>query len=259
MIPVRGQDRALLRLWVRREWRARYAGSVLGRLWAVVSPLLTIALYYAVFSLILRVRIPELDLPGGFLYYLLSALIPWLFFTEAVSRAAGSVLAQERFLSRNPFPPEILPWAAVLASAPTLLVGLVLVLGVLALAMPPGPAVAGLPLLAALHVLWAGAIGAVLSVVALHIRDTLQVLPNLLQFVFFASPVIYSRSILPADAQWLLLLNPASAMAEAYHFLLLGFPARWDWVIALGLWSGVILAGGAWSYARLRPTIADRY
>ncbi len=257
VLPRRNLD--LLWLWVRREWRVRYAGSVLGRLWSALSPLLTIALYYVVFSSILRVRIPEIAVPGGFLYYLLSALVPWLFFTEAVSRAAGSVLAQERFLSRNPFPPEILPWAAVLASTPTLLVALSLVLALVAVVFSPSWWWLLLPGLMVLHVAWAGTIGAVLSVVALHLRDTLQVLPNLLQFLFFASPVIYSRSILPPKYQWLVLLNPVSSMAEAYHFLILGFPARWDWVLGLAGWSVVILGGGAWFYLRLRATIADRY
>ena len=249
----------LLRIWVRREWRARYAGSVLGRVWSVLSPMLTIVLYYGVFSVILRVRIPELDVPGGFLYYLLSALVPWLFFTEALSRATGSVIAQEKFLSRNPFPPEILPWSAVLASTPTLVVGLALVAGLLLLTFPASPRLLLLPALMILHVAWAGTLGAILSVVALHLRDTLQILPSVLQFMFYASPVIYSRSIVPADFQWVLLLNPVSAMAEAYHYLLLGFPQRWDWVVALGLWSVVLLAGGARLYARLRSTIADRY
>ncbi len=255
-----GRERVeLLRIWVRREWRARYAGSVLGRVWSVLSPMLTIALYYGVFSIILRVRIPELDVAGGFLFYLLSALVPWLFFTEAVSRAAGSVVAQEKFLSRNPFPPEILPWSAVLASTPTLLVGLTLVVLLLLFAFPASPRLLLLPFLVALHVAWAGTIGAILSVITLHLRDAQQALPSILQFLFYTSPVIYSRSIVPADFQWLLLLNPVAAMAEAYHYLLLGFPQRWDWGVALGLWSAVILVGGARLYARLRTTIADRY
>ena len=103
----------LWRYWLLREFKTRYAGSVLGVAWAFVQPLATLAIFYVLFGLVLAVRVPGLDVNNGYLLHLLAGLAVWLPFTDALGRGVGSLAAYEDFLRKQPMPAEILPAVSV--------------------------------------------------------------------------------------------------------------------------------------------------
>jgi hypothetical protein len=122
----------LWRYWLLREFKTRYAGSVLGVAWAVIQPLASLAIFYVLFGLILAVRVPGLAASNGYLLHLLAGLAIWLPFTDAIGRGVGSLAAYEDFLRKQPMPAEILPAVSVGGSLLVLGIGygLLLVLSI---------------------------------------------------------------------------------------------------------------------------------
>ena len=121
-----GNHGFLFLLWLRRDFKSRYAGSIAGLLWALLQPLFTIAIFYVVFALVLRVRIPEFANESGYFFYLLAGLLPWLSIADGIARASGALVAQEQFLQRIVFPIDILPVTVIVSSLAAQLVGTVI-------------------------------------------------------------------------------------------------------------------------------------
>ena len=118
----------LWRYWIAREFKTRYAGSVLGLAWAFVQPIATLAIFYVLFGLVLAVRVPGIEANNGYLLYLLAGLAVWLPFVDSVGRGVGSLVAYEDFLRKQPIPAEILPAVSVGGSLLTLLIGYAILL-----------------------------------------------------------------------------------------------------------------------------------
>lgn len=258
----RKEHRHLFWLWVRRAFRARYAGSVGGTLWAILLPVLTIALYFTVFSVILQIRIPELATADGngvgFLHHLLSGLLPWLAISEGVGRGANALVANQRFLSKQAFPVEILPMSAIVISVFPQLIGMVLLLMLLAFnGALTVTAVVSLPVLIVIQLFLVSGVALFLAVVAVHIRDVVQVLPVVLQFLFYTAPIIYAKSLVPEGYRWLMLLNPVTGLIDAYHSFLLGLPVEPQSMAALAFWTALLGGGGLLLFRRLKPSVGD--
>jgi lipopolysaccharide transport system permease protein len=247
----------LLKLWVQRELRTRYAGTAGGLAWAVLSPLLTIAIYYLVFAVVLKVRIPQMASAGGFFFYLLSGLLPWLAVNEGLTKAANSLLAHESFLRRHGFPVEILPATAVIAGLVPQLAGTLILFALLLVNGGPNGPWWLLPFLLVGQLLLTGGLGAVLSVFALHLKDTTQVLPSLLRLLFYCSPILYSKSLVPQDYHWLFLLNPFACLAQMYHSVVLGFEVTGAEVAGFLLWTLVLGGGGLYLFSRLQDNLGE--
>ena len=118
----------LFLLWMQRDIKSRYAGSVGGLFWALLQPVFTIALFYVVFALVLQVRVPELASTSGYFLYLLAGLLPWLSISDGLARSTGALVGQEQFLQKVVFPIEIIPATAVITSLVTQLIGMVFLL-----------------------------------------------------------------------------------------------------------------------------------
>ncbi len=248
----------LFLLWVRRDLHARYAGSLGGGLWAVLLPLLTVGLFYVIFAVVLQVRIPALAGDSGYFFYLLAGLLPWLALSEGATRATGVLVAEEQFLQKLVFPVWILPGTVIAASLLPQLVGTLLFLVLLA-----GGGLLSLsslvlwPLLFSCQIAMQWGLGLSLAVLGVHLRDLIQVLPVLLQLLFYASPILYPKTLVPADYQDLFLLNPFSSLIEAYHAVFLGLPLTGSSLVALIVWTLLLGGGGSLLYRLLKPTLGD--
>ncbi|MGF1526382.1 MAG: ABC transporter permease, partial [Candidatus Competibacterales bacterium] len=213
-------------LWLRRDLKTRYADSIGGGLWALLAPLATIALFYLVFARILQVRIPRDDgaPETGFFFFLLAGFLPWLAIGEGLSRAAGSLVAQEQFLQKMTFPLGLIPATVVVSSAVPQVVGTV-VLALLLLSHGEGLAWRWLwwPLLLGWQLLACLGLGLALAVVSVHLRDLLQALPVVLQLLFYAAPILYPKALVPEAYHPLFWLHPFAGFIECYHALFLGW------------------------------------
>lgn len=253
----------LLLLLVRRDLANRYAGSVAGALWLLLQPLMMLGVYALVFGLIFRVT-PETQ-PGmpavPYVGFIAVALWPWLAFSEAVLRGTTAVQQQAALVKKVAFRSELLVVATVIASFAVHATGSVLVLVVLAaFGIPVDPA--GLPTyvlgFASLLIPALGlALG--LSAIQVFVRDAEQVVTQLVTVVFYATPILYASAMVPEALRPVVDANPVGQVINLMRssMLPLQYSAdAWSLVICAGVFA-LMLAGGAWIFARLSPHFED--
>lgn len=215
-----------------RDILVRYKQTLAGVTWSVIKPLSTMAVFTLVFG-----RLAEL--PSGRMPYgvmVLAALLPWQFFTNILSSAGNSLVSNASLVSKVYFPRVIIPVAAVgmalvdFLIAFALLVGMMLVYGVW-----PGMTILLLPGFMGIAILTS--LGAGLFVAALNVkyRDSMHLMPFILQFGLYLSPVGYSSSIVPDGWRFIYSLNPMVGVIDGFRWVLLG-------ETALVYWPGVFIS-----------------
>ena len=196
----------------------RYKQTTLGILWAVLQPLLMMIIFTTVFSVL--AKMPSDGLPYGLFAY--TALLPWTFFSTAVTNATNSLVSHTQLITKVYFPREILPITYVVAGVFDYAIGFFVLLALLVWYDVPLTLYAWnlLPILALLAA-WTLAVSLVLAAVQVRFRDTGVALPVVLQLWMFASPVIYPLSIVPPEWRTWYLLNPIAGVVAASRNILL--------------------------------------
>lgn len=217
-------SRNVFRQLVSRAIRSDYLDNVTGFAWLIVQPLLLLAVYAFVFTTIFKARIPSAG-DIGFVPYLAVAFWPWTAFSEAVLRASAAVTANAALIGKVAFPTELLPLSTVTATFLMHLAGYLAVLIVLQLLGTPifwPGLLAALPLLLLLG-LFAGALALFASALQVFIRDVGQILPPLMTFWFFTTPILYSVALLPPAWAAVMHFNPMAWYVDRLRdFLLFG-------------------------------------
>jgi homopolymeric O-antigen transport system permease protein len=242
----------------RRELENRFAGSFTGGLWALFQPLIQLAVYTFVFVHVLKARIPGTDAPG-YVPFLVTALWPWIAFSEAIIRSATVVQDNAALIGKVALPREVLVIATVATSFAVHLTGYIAILVVLALA-GKGIDLAGLmPAILLFVPLFALALGfgLIAASVQVFVRDLSQALPQIFMLLQFAAPIFYDATQTGGLARWLA-LNPFTFYADAFHALLLhhgevGFTRL---AIALAV-AAIVLLVGHRVFRRLDPHFED--
>ena len=196
----------------------RYKQTSLGLAWAVLQPVMMMVIFTAVFSLL--ARMPSDGAPYALFAY--TALLPWSFFTTAVTGGTNSLVAHTALITKVYFPREILPITYVAAALFDFAVGCVVLLGLMYWYGVPLTlhALALLPIVALLA-LWVLAVTLVLAAIQVRFRDIGIALPVLLQILMFASPIIYPLSVVPASWRAWYLLNPMAGIVSGFRDVLL--------------------------------------
>ena len=257
----------LLALWRHRsfvlagalhELKQRYAGSALGVLWHVATPLAQILVYYAVFSRFMGAR-SETPSGGAYALFLCAGILPWFVFVESVTRGGGSLLANEGYLKKLPVPEAVFVARSVATS--TLTLGLYMV-ALIAMALLSGVRPSAgwllLPGVLALFVCFCFGIALVLSVVTVFFRDVAQIVAIVLQFWFWLTPIVYHRTALGPRLTAVMDQNPVTPFILGVRGLLVGGVApalgHWAWMAA---WAGGLCVAGALMIERLRSDLRD--
>lgn len=250
---------ALTLRFFRREISNRFAGSLSGGLWALLQPLLQLAVTGFVFVHVFKARVPGADAPG-YLAFLAAAFWPWTAFAEAVMRSTTSIQDNAALIGKVALPREVLVVASVLSSFTIHAVGYSVVLLVLA-AAGYDIHLAYLPLAITVYLLlFAFALGVALFCAAIQVfvRDLIQVLGQTLPLLMFTAPVYYARELLPEKFRSLIDLNPFTFYAEAFRGILLDYgdiaPDRIAAAIAIAL---LTLFVGHQVFRRLDPHFED--
>jgi lipopolysaccharide transport system permease protein len=214
----------VFRQLVSRAIRTDYLENVTGFAWLILQPLILLAVYAFVFTTIFKARIPDAG-SVGFVPYLAVAFWPWTAFSEAVLRSSNSVSANAALIGKVAFPSELLPLSAVTATFLMNMAGYLAVLLVLQLMGAPVHwlgLIAAIPVLALLY-LFASGMALFISALQVFIRDVSQILPPLMTFWFFMTPILYSLSIMPEKFAVIMKLNPMLWYVERLRgFILLG-------------------------------------
>lgn len=255
-LPELWRYRSLLFFLVWREIKVRYAQTVLGAAWAVLQPLLTTVVFTLIFGRFARLPSDGVPYP----LFALAALVPWTYFNTAVSGASNSLLANTSLITKVYFPRLIIPGAPVLAALLDLVVSLValLVLMLIYGVYPP----AGAPVLllpsVLMMLLTAAGVGCWLAALNIQYRDVKYVVPFLLQLWMYASPVVYSLSLVPSQYRLAYALNPLAGAIAGFRAALLGTspPTAAEFGVSLGV-AILVFAGGAAFFRRTERVFAD--
>jgi homopolymeric O-antigen transport system permease protein len=211
--------RELLYFFVWRDIKVRYKQTVIGATWAVLQPVLTMIVFSLFFGKL--AKIPSGGLPYPIFYY--CALLPWMYFSAAMQGATNIVVDNQRVITKIYFPRVVLPIASVLSG----LLDFAISFGVFLIMMVyyrivPTASVVWLPAFLLLAVLTALGVGLWLSALNALYRDVRYVVPFVVQFWMFASPVAYPSSLVPAKWRWLYGLNPMAGVIEGFRWALTG-------------------------------------
>jgi lipopolysaccharide transport system permease protein len=246
--------RELLYFLVWRDIKVRYKQTLLGAAWVIIQPLCTMLIVTLIFH-----RIGGLD--AGTLPYPLFAyagLLLWTFFANAIGNSTGSLVQNTSLITKVYFPRMFVPAAATaaglvdLAVASVILVGLMLYYHV-ALTW----SVLLLPVFVALLVLCALAVGLLISALTVKYRDLRHVVPFMMQFWLFASPIIYPATKVQGRWHWVLAANPVTGIVEGFRAALSG-QALPHTLIAISAALTFVLTGcGVYVFRRLEATFAD--
>jgi lipopolysaccharide transport system permease protein len=249
----------LLGEFTRRDFKGRYAGSVMGFLWSFVQPLWSLALFTFLFSTVMKVSPGIGERTENFAIFLFCGLLPWMAVQEGIIRATTAITENATLVKKMSFPSGLLVWAVVLAALlhEAIALGLFLVvlgvtgqlslwgLWILLIAVP-------------LQIALTAGLGFLAAAINVFFRDAAQINSMLLQGWFYLTPIVYPLTLVPERFGKYLALNPLTSLVTLYREALLGgaMPPIGT-LIPLFITSVLALVIGIVVFRRLKPVFAD--
>ena len=204
--------RELLKTNIKKDVGGKYKNSVLGVLWSFINPLLQIAVYALVFQVILKSDIPN------YTVYLCCGLIPWTFFSAAISRSAFTMVENGNILKKVYFPREILPISIVTSEAVNFLISTIIIIAfVIFGGLGISKYIIFYPIVLIAQYILLIAISLIVSSISVYIRDLQHLIGVALQLLFYATPIVYSSETIPTEFHWILNINPMTYIINAYR------------------------------------------
>lgn len=249
------QFRELIYYLVMREIQGVYRQTALGMSWIFIRPIINVFLLTVVFSGLVQVPSDNMPYP----LFSLAALIPWGYFSNAVMRTSRSLVDNTQVISKVYFPRMVLPLAAAISGLVDLGASLLVFLVALVIyRMPLRWEMLWLPVLLLVSMVFALAAGLWLATLSVKYRDVSFAINFLLQALMYASPVIYSVSLVPQPLQFAYQLNPMTGVIQGFRWCLLGSGQAPGAMFFLSV--GIIILGlisGAYVFRRTERTIVD--
>ncbi len=212
----------LLKEFVLRDIKGRFAGSFAGILWTIINPLANIIAYFFVFSLVLRINVTIEDVgTDKFILFFLSGFFPWIMFAESLTKSASSVVAQAGLVTKVIFPVELIPISSIVSAFIINGTGFIIFLIYLSFTGYANISWFAIPLLIFIELLFALGISMFLAAFCVFIRDTTEILSIMMMLWFYATPVLYPNSMIPKELIEILSFNPMSVFVECMRDILL--------------------------------------
>lgn len=250
------RNRRILATLTKKDISDPYPGQMLGKFWAIGHPLFLVALYATVFTFVFQARIGgTFELPLDYTVYILSGLVPWLTFQQAMLRGCAAITSHASIVKQVVFPVEVLPAKVVASSVVTLIVGIVFIV-VYSLFKSSTLYLTYLlfPLLVIFHLLAMLGVAYCLAGVSVFVRDVKDVVQLFSIANIFLIPAIYLPSAVPSVFQPILKLNPFSYLVWAYqdvfYYGRIEHPAAW---VVLGVGGPIMFCIGYRVFRSLRP------
>lgn len=203
------------------DFRLRFIRSRLGGLWGIIHPLMQVAIFAFILSHVLASKLPGIDNPYAYAIYLMAGVLGWNLFSEILQRALTLFIDNGNLLKKISFPRISLP---IIVAGGVMLNNLLLLLAILIIFLllghTPGWQMLWLPVLMLVTLGFGLGIGLLLGVINVFMRDVGQVVPIVLQFLYWFTPIVYMTSIIPEQYRHWLVFNPMYWLVDAYHQVL---------------------------------------
>lgn len=204
--------RELLKTNVRKEIRGRYKNSILGVMWSFLNPLLQLAVYAVIFGALLA---------GGdktYHIYICVALIPWTYFTTAITQSAFTIIGNADIIKKVYFPREILPISVVTSGAVNFMISTIIILAfVLIAGLGITKYIILYPIILLVQYTLLLGISFIVSSITVYFRDLEHIIGIILMAAFYGTPIVYKLEQLPENLQVLMQLNPMTHLINAYR------------------------------------------
>ncbi len=251
---------ALIWSFARQELVDRYAGSALGFTWAFVQPLVLLFIFVVIFGQLMSARLPGVDSAWGYSVYLISGMLPWLAFSNTLSRTATVFIDKKHIITKVGLSLPTLPVFIVLAETLTFLIGFGFVLLLLfALDIPLRSHLLVLPWVFMVQQLFALGLGMILAVLNVFLRDIREFTSVLVQLWFWVTPIVWVPDAVPAIIyRTLSVINPLVPLTEAWHAMFLGERSPdYLFVAAVAVLACLLLGTGYLMVKKLEKDIRD--
>lgn len=246
--------RELLFSFILRDVKIRYKQTALGFLWAIIQPLFMMLIFTVFFGRL--AKIPSEGIP--YPLFVLAALLPWTLFAEGITRSTSSMITNQNIMTKVYFPRLIMPLAGILSPFVDFVFAFSILLVMMALfGFIPTINIILLPLFILLALATSLGIGLWLSAFNVKYRDFQYTIPFLIQLGLFASPVVYSASLVPESVRFLYGLNPMAGVIEGFRWALLGTAMPGAMVLVSVGVVLVVLVSGAFYFRRMEQYYAD--
>lgn len=204
--------RELLKTSIKKDIRGKYKSSILGVIWSFLNPLLQLAVYAIVFPLIMKSNIPN------YTVFVCCGLIPWTFFSTAISRTSFVMIENANIIKKVYFPREILPISIVTSEMVNFIISTVIILAfVMAYGIGFSWYIVFYPVILIIQYILLIGISLLVSSITVYIRDLQHFIGILLQLLFYATPIVYGLDIIPESFRWILKINPMSYIIDGYR------------------------------------------
>ncbi len=240
-----------------RDIKVRYKQTVVGAAWSIIRPLLTTFIFYMVFN-----RVAKLQNPGHsdtpYMLLIFAGMMPWQFFSNAVSESSTSLVGNSNLITKVYFPRMIIPASSVITS----LVDFAITFGMMLLMMlwyqfVPGWEIVFLPFFILLVFICAFGIGLFLTALNVKYRDFRYILPFIIQFGLYITPVGYSSAHIPEQWRGLFSINPMVGVIDGFRFCLLREPMHWESFTTSVLFGFLFLGLGIFYFRKMEKGFAD--
>jgi ABC-type polysaccharide/polyol phosphate export permease len=251
--------RTLLFQMVRRDFEQRFIGSSVGWLWGLILPLVQWLSWVFVFQICLHTQVSPNEVTTNYPAFLFCGFLPWLLFSDTVTRSASSLLDNANLITKTVFPAEIVPVSIFLSSLMSHLMVVALAIVIVGLSIGQFSLwMLSLPLYMFLLGLFAIGVGWIVASLQVYLRDTAQVLSVALVFWFWVTPIFISEDRIPERARFILHLNPLALLVRAYRDRLLSHrvPSLHDLAIVSAYAVTAFLVGGLF-FRHLKRGFAD--
>jgi lipopolysaccharide transport system permease protein len=243
----------------RRELVSRYKGSVLGIVWAILTPVVMIAIFTFIFAGIFGARFGARGTPWDYALYLFCGLLPWTMFQETLQNASTTIVNHANLVKRVVFPLETLPVAQALSALGNQMFGvLALVVATIILRHELHATVLWLPVLLIPQLIFTLGAAWLVASLGVFLRDIAQGISLVLMAWMYLTPIIYPESIVPERYRLYINANPFTALVRSYRRIFLEGAAPDWWSLAYFTTFALILfVLGYWWFAKTRRNFAD--
>lgn len=243
----------------KRELAARYKGSALGIVWAILTPVVMIAIFTIIFAGIFKAKFGASTSQWDYALYLFCGLLPWNAFQESLNLSTTSIVTRANLVKRVVFPLETLPVAQTLAAIVNQLFGsIALLLGILLVRHQLRATIAYLPILLTLQFIATVGAAWLLASLGVFIRDMAQGISLFLMAWMYLTPIIYPETIVPDSYRAVVNLNPFTPLMRSYRNIFLdGVGPDWRGLGYFAVFALISFILGYWWFARTRKNFAD--